>query len=335
MIPGLPEHFFKTKPLKHLVVFAWIVLIFCGHSWSAIVYTSLFPDTMTVGDKITLQVSIIAPKNATISPPDITNGIGVLTVKDFSTTKVEKNNPDSIACLYKITAYQVEACTIPSLAFLFLHDSQTDTLYSEQKIINVASVVTGDTVDIKDIKPLEQAGNRPLLWIFIALALLVLAILIFIWYKTRKKHKEIENKQIELLPPYEEAIAALNALVAKGFINVGLYREFTFGISDILKRYIERSFLVTASEFTTEEILAWIEKTTMQGEEKKRLTWFFKTSDPVKFAKMIPTPEVASQFEYEIRAFLDATRPSLLAQAQINSSAQTTPKPTSDQATST
>ncbi len=284
-------------------------------AFGTIVYTSVNPDTMTVGDRITLTISILAPQDATITPPDIQKSIGKFTLKDLSTTKTSLKNADSLTYTYVLTLYTVEPCTIPALTFLQTKQATTDTLLSQAYPIRVSSVVTGDTVDIKDLKPLQSAGKAPLWWLWITCGFIGVAAILFLWSR-RKKKIEMVNAAAALLPPYEEAILALETLLSKGFLSIGLIREYTFAVSDIIKRYIERSFSIPASEYTTEEMLCWIEIAPLPADEKNRLSWFFKTTDPVKFARSIPAMEILTRFSGDARAFFDATRPSPIAAAQ-------------------
>jgi len=84
-----------------------------------------------------------------------------------------------------------------------------------------------------------------------------------------------------------------------------------FRLSDIFKRYIGRRFGANAADFTTSEMLAWIRFSALDKERKNGADWFFRTSDPVKFAKWVPDSDTTGRFGAEVRAFLEATRPSV------------------------
>jgi hypothetical protein len=110
-------------------------------------------------------------------------------------------------------------------------------------------------------------------------------------------------------PPYEEAMEALAALEAKQYLRQGKIREQAFELSEILKRYIGRRYETNAAEFTTEEILDWIDGSPLAGELRSRMQWFFRTTDPVKFAKWVPDSGTVGRFMDEVKAFLNKTRP--------------------------
>jgi len=102
---------------------------------------------------------------------------------------------------------------------------------------------------------------------------------------------------------------ALRLLDEKQYLAKGMLREHVFGLSDILKRYIERRFEVHAAEYTTEEMLGWIMTSPLELPEKKNAEWFFIETDPVKFAKMHPDNDTLHRFGHEVRQFLEQTRP--------------------------
>jgi hypothetical protein len=110
-------------------------------------------------------------------------------------------------------------------------------------------------------------------------------------------------------PPYEEAIRALKKLEEKQYLTKGLIREFVFELSGILRRYLGRRFGSNAEDFTTEEIIDWINKAPLTASVKHSLEWFFNETHPVKFAKMIPDISTITQFLEETKLVVEKTKP--------------------------
>jgi hypothetical protein len=52
------------------------------------------------------------------------------------------------------------------------------------------------------------------------------------------------------------------------------------------------------------------------------MEWFFRATDPVKFAKMLPDQDTLARFGIEVRAFLEATRPVIQAEAKQENQSQ-------------
>jgi hypothetical protein len=291
--------------------FITLALIFASINVSATVFTAaVSQDSMSLGDRILFNVAILIPKGSNIVPPSTENGFGKFIVKEWNTNKVEKNNTDSITFNYVLTNYAMEQCTIPPVPFVQVTGDKHDTLLSNSIPIKLVLVKNPDssTSTIAGLKPQQSAGKPSLEWIWILMAVIAAAVLVYILRnRFMKKHEQPAAKP--LLPPYEEALESIAALDSKQYIMKGMIKEYVFGLSDILKRYIERRFGVNSSEFTTEEMLEWIKKSPLAQDQKKICEWFFSTSDPVKFAKWLPDGDTVTKFGDDARKFLELTRP--------------------------
>jgi len=286
-----------------------LVLLIAGLATASRVYTTVSSDTLTLGDRIALQVGLVVPKGATVVPPETDPGFGNFVVKEWMASKSEQPGTDSLTFSYVVTTYTMEACSIPALRFLQLVDSSADTLLSRTIPMRVISVINVDTADIKSLKPQQKAGKPSLLWLWLLLAGIVgVAAFLGGRFLVRKFRKGPPPPPP--VPPYDEATDALNRLEAAGLIRLGQIREYVFRLSEILKRYIERRFEVNAQEFTTEEIVDWIAASpAIETSDKRKAEWFFRTTDPVKFAKFIPDDATLARMLDEVRSVVENTRP--------------------------
>ena len=287
-----------------------LLLLLLSTGYSSIQYTDINQKRVTIGDKIELSVALIVAKDAQIIPPETEDGFGKFIVKNWATDKVERNSSDSITYKYLLSIYEVEQCSIPALPFIVYTEEKKDTLFSNLIPMEVVSVIeadSGDTVRFKGLKAQQVAGSPSLLWLWIVLSLLCMAGLIFLvryfWIKSRKPPPPPPP-----IPPYDEAVDALAALQQKKLIEKGYLREYVFELSDILKRYMGRQFDSNAAEYTTEEMLDYIKTAPFDTELKKAMEWFFDTTHPVKFAKMIPPTKTIDQLYDETVLFIQKTR---------------------------
>ncbi len=283
-------------------------------SKAARVYSWVEPDTLTLGDPIEITIAAVVPSGATVVPPDIeAETFGEFVVREWTSRRDETISGDSVQFKYLATAYTNTADTIPSLKFLSIRNDTTDTLFSPMLRARVVSVLQpdslkDDSVMIKDLKAQQVAGTPSLLWLWITLGTIGIAVLVVLARYFRGR-KEAAAYVPPPKPPYEEAIEALNTLEARSLVRMGQIRDYVFGISEILKRYIERRFGVNSVEYTTEEMLGWIPQAPVGKENRERLDWFFRTTEPVKYAKFIPDDETLYRFAEETRVFLENTRP--------------------------
>jgi len=276
--------------------------------YGAVLTATADTDKLSVGDRIQFTVSATIAKGATLTPPDPDSDFGAIVVKEWNLEKTERESFDSCVYKYIVTTYTPEPCTIPELRFVLENSGPTDTLKTQPLPLHILSVIPGDTVDIMDLKSQFSAGSAPKWWIWVIGTALALALVIFGagWLMRRlKKTAPPPPPQ----PPYEEAIDALANLGTKKYLQRGLIREYVFELSEIFKRYIGRHFSCNGVEFTTEEMIAWSAAADLPKKLRTLIEQFFRTIDPIKFARLIPDSATIEGLEPRVREFLEATRP--------------------------
>jgi hypothetical protein len=278
---------------------------------ATVLYTSITQDTLFVGDPVELTISMVTPLGANIIPPETDNGFGTFTVKSWDTGRIPRKSSDSLTFKYLITTYTVDSCSLPRLRFIEVKPQGNDTLYSDSLPMRAVSVIvadSGDTIRMKDIKPVLKAGTMSLTWLWIVLgaAWAVAGAVLgrYWWLKSRKAPPPPPPK-----PPYDEAIEALAALQQKDLPAKGLIREYVFELSEILKRYIGRRFECGAAEYTTDEMVLWLPFAPFEKELCASMHWFFTTTHPVKFAKLIPDRSTVKKLYDETVQFIEKTKP--------------------------
>lgn len=297
--------------LSKLIAAVAAVLMPAIDASATIIYTNISQDTLFIGDRVHLTVSLVTPPGARIVSPETEQGFGCLIVKEWNHDRTERKSSDSLAFDYVLTTYSVEPCSLPPLPFLEVKGDRQDTLYSDLIPIRVVSVITaepGDTIILKDIKPQQRAGRPSLLWLWILLCVVAAAATVYLarhyWLKSRKPPLPPPPK-----PPYEEAMEALARLESKQYLMKGMVREYVFELSEILKRYTGRCFDTNASDLTTEEMLDWIAVSPLDAKLSKSLAWFLDTTHPVKFAKLVPDADTLKKLHEETCSFIEKTKP--------------------------
>ncbi len=136
--------------------------------------------------------------------------------------------------------------------------------------------------DIHDIKPLLSMGPD-LQWLYWVLGALAIGGLVLIaWYLWRRRNKaEPSTAAPPPVPPHIEAFQALDALAAQTGISA---KQYYFGLSAILRRYLERRYGFPAAEMTTEELLPRLDGLPMDANLSRAVKDFCRSADPIKFA---------------------------------------------------
>lgn len=127
-------------------------------------------------------------------------------------------------------------------------------------------------------------------WLVALLAVLVLAIglsllLVYLTARSNQPDEPVEPS----LPPDVLALARLEALQEKGFVDAMDHEPFYVELSDIVREYLERRFALHAPDRTTEEFFREAADTQALSYEHQQLTRsFLEQCDLVKFAKHLP-----------------------------------------------
>ena len=151
--------------------------------------------------------------------------------------------------------------------------------------------------DIHDIRPPVQVGFDPMLIKIILMVLggiLVLAVLFFLirkWLKTRK-HSKFLKYLPEPIVPYEAALKELDLLFQTRMVDP---RLFYFDLSAVIRKYIGRSFNISAVEMTSQEFIKGINRLNLDKTIKKDIAGFLKLSDPFKYAGIVPGKDLVKE----------------------------------------
>ena len=196
---------------------------------------------------------------------------------------------------YVVTAFEDSLLYIPPFPFI----SNGDTVWSKSLSLKVVQPFVIDTASnsIADIKPvLEPAFDWLGLLKIILLILLIHGLLVvaLIYYRKYKKTNSVfENKIQELvLTPHVVALNQLDKIKKEKPWQQGRSKEYHTALTDVIREYIERVYLIKSMEMTSEEILDHL--IVLRKNEKEAflvLKQILQLADLVKFAKWNPTPD--------------------------------------------
>jgi hypothetical protein len=142
--------------------------------------------------------------------------------------------------------------------------------------------------DIRDVKPPQGLPFPWLVIITFVLIFLIAAILWILFGEDKKRNIPVPDQKP--LSPWEAAMLKLKDLQEKDLLKKGLFHDFYFELSDILRHYIEARFNIDAPERTTEEFLLYMKEiNVLSAAQKNTLKNFLIECDKVKFAKFAPT----------------------------------------------
>ncbi|UJH90262.1 DUF4381 domain-containing protein [Antarcticibacterium sp. 1MA-6-2] len=190
---------------------------------------------------------------------------------------------------YLLTQFDSGSYTIPSQRVLI----NENPFYTDSLLVEVNDVVVDTTKQkMYAIKPAMEvpSGFSFFPWIWIILAVLVLAALVFFLLRRRKKRQEAAKQ----LPPYERALFELQQLDESHLLENRQTKEYYSKLTEAVRRYIEDEVHLRAMESTTSELILELEEKMKSGELKLSrqtiddLKIILQRADLAKFANSRP-----------------------------------------------
>ena len=144
-----------------------------------------------------------------------------------------------------------------------------------------------DYHDIKDVIEVENPDTKYIVWIISGTTLVSVLLLIYLLTK-EKSVKNVKQKNVVILSPYEEAIKSLGELKKQKLPEAGQVKLFYTRLNDILRMFVLREFQIAGMEKTNDELIMQLKQLDMSNEQFSRLAQVLRMSDFVKFAKYLP-----------------------------------------------
>ena len=269
----------------------------------------------TVGDRITLTVSVEHPTGSIVSWPDSLDlspfEVVAAELLPTATTEGRSSSTARIA----LSAFELGELEIPSIDVSVTGaDGAVEVLTTDRFGIEVVTVGADDSGDIRGIRGPMTIAMSTLVMAAWALLLIALGAMLYAVLRRllRKKDAPVASTPVvPERPAHEIALEALAWLEDSPMLERGQIKEYHIEASDILRRYVEARFGVAALEMTTWEIIEGLERREVGAEFRDGLRRFLDRCDLVKFAKVRPDPDEARSTLQAGRALVEATIPAV------------------------
>jgi hypothetical protein len=194
---------------------------------------------------------------------------------------------------YTITSFDAGTYTIPAFSI----GSETGVAKTKELTLQVETVKVDTTKAIYDIKQ-PFAVNYTWLdwlrddWYWIAgpLALIAGIVGLILYLRKRPKPAPVVKVAAPLVPPDVIAINKLKELRDKKLWQQDQVKQYHIELSDIIREYLEKRYIIKTHEKTTDEIFEALKRMNITDENRNKLKQILILADLVKFAKEKPLP---------------------------------------------
>jgi hypothetical protein len=280
---------------------------------------SIDATSVTIGDVVTVKLSVRHPETLKIAFPPVATSLGDWTVrssKRLPSSKLPDGNFEDGLEL-QLAAYKTGDVEVPTLNVEAVKASgEKEVLASEPVKVAVQSVLTGRQDTLKDLKPQAEleADYKPFLFLLAALASALYLVYRFVRFlKNRKKAPVPKPERIRSAE--EVAHEAIERLLARKLVEQGQLKQFYLELSEIIKRFLGSKLGVHSLERTTEEFTRDLRAVSVPSAQYRMIREFLEDCDLVKFAKYRPGAEEVEQIIARSRSMIDGmTKESLKPQ---------------------
>ena len=223
------------------------------------------------------------------------------------------NNRIQINRQIVITSFDSGIWEIPAAKYIVAKDTFLSNSLSLKVIpANVDTLTTIHTYKPVSGVPFNLLDYLPdfiyYYWWLILLVIVLIAGGIFFYLRMKNQKPLFAPKKVEV-PPYEEAITALNDLKAEKLWQAGHDKEYFTKLTDILRRYIDRRFAINAVEMTSSEIIETLKRNEETRAVNEQLKQILEVADFVKFANMRALPDDSEGSWNKAQHFVEETKP--------------------------
>lgn len=308
------NHFFYSFCSKgfYFCLFLFLFYAFPGELRAQDVSASVDTTSIKIGEQITYRLSVetgsgnlvVFPEGQTFSPLEMIEAYAIDTSKIDDRLRFTRE--------YALTQFDSGRYVIPRQRVLI-----NDQEFRTDSFAVVVNDVVVDTTKQKmfPIKPsveVPPAFGFPD-WLWWILGLILLGVVVYLLYRSRKKRKEAAEK----LPPYEQALYELKQLDDSHLLEQRELKEYYSQLSAAVRRYLDGEIYDHALESTTNELIAYLEAERDRGKLKlenttiARLKEILERADLAKFANSRPDVLTAKEDRNRVENVIKDTKASI------------------------
>lgn len=294
-------------------------LVFCLLSISANaqkITASIDSLSIKIGQELTYKIEVEVDTTSLVVFPEGQTFQPLEMIESYQVEATRMNDRFRLIKKYGLTQFDSGKYTIPRQKIVIGdYEFLTDSLKVEVNNIVVDTTKQG----LYDIKPIIEVDKSPSKWwLYFFGILLILALIAFLlyWFIWREKPLTEEEK-VALLPPYERAKLALQALDNAHYLENNEIKAYYSDLTQIIRKYLDEKVYDRALESTTDQLINRLNilkdgnKIDINKDDIKNIETILKRADLVKFAKSKPDIELAKLDRNTIDVEIDQVKQAL------------------------
>ncbi|GAB3935662.1 BatD family protein [Mucilaginibacter myungsuensis] len=307
--------------MKRPYYFLVLLLILAGFTRTAsaqVQATAKLDSTVIrIGSQTQLHLMVRQPKDQKVNFPQLADTISskILIVNAGKLdTAADSKDPGNITVhrAYTITAFDEGKYEIPAYEF----GAASGKVATSPLSLDVRTIKVDTTKAIFDIKQPMAVDYSLWDWIrdnlLLVCSILTALIIIggVIWYlRTRpKKEVVVVEPPKPIIPLHVTILGQLAELREKKLWQQGNEKLYHVELSNIVRDYLERRYVIKTHEKTTAEIFASLKYLDIEDADRNMLRLILLLADMVKFAKEKPLPAENEQSMDNAIAFVNNTK---------------------------
>jgi hypothetical protein len=311
-----------NKKFPYFHIFKNNVLLFSAFSLFSIIgnaqniKASIDSLSIKIGQELTYKIEVDVDTTSLVVFPEGQTFQPLEMIESYPVEATKINDRFKLIKKYGLTQFDSGKYTIPRQKVLIGdYEFLTDSLQ-----VDINSIVVDTTKQgLYDIKPIIEVNKSPSKWwLYLLGILLIIALIAFLlyWFVWREKPLT-EAEKVALLPPYERAKLALQALDNSHYLENNEIKAYYSDLTQIIRTYLDEKVYDRALESTTDELINRLNllregnQIDISKDDIKNIESILKRADLVKFAKSKPDIELAKLDRNTVDVEIDQVKQAL------------------------
>jgi hypothetical protein len=243
-------------------------------------------DKILIGEPVKLLLQVYTPLGENVTWFNLDTIPGFEFIQKGKLDTIENVDNKKFEQTLVITSFDSGRIAVPPFELVV----GTRSYYTDSVFVDVSYKDFDPAADYRDIKAIEEVEDKSatyIPWIIGVVTLICLGLIVWLLRK-KKRNVAPASASAARLPPYEEAMDALEKLKGQGLADPIAAKNYYTSLNDILRVFLHRQMDISSLEKTNDELIVQISSAGISKDRFTELAQTLRMSDFVKFARYLP-----------------------------------------------